>query len=119
MPNPTYTFPHQRLQAYRSGLELAQSCLKIAGQLPRGYGHIADHLRRSATAVPMLVGEGANRRTPAQKRQRFTEALGECGEVAAALELVQLLGLEGSQDFDETWGLCCRVHALLWGLAKR
>ncbi len=116
---PTYTFPHQRLNAYRTALELTRACLGIAKQLPRGHGHIADHLRRSATAVPMLIGEGANRRTPAQKRQRYTEGVGECGEVAVALELIRLLELAPAAEFDAAWGLCCRTHAMVWGLAKR
>ena len=110
---------HPRLNAYRTALELARVCLAIAGRLPRGHGHIADHLRRSATAVPMLIGEGANRRTPAQKRQRYTEGVGECGEVAVALELVRLLEITPADDHDTAWELCCRTHAMFWGLARR
>jgi len=111
-----YTFPHQRLDAYRIALDLAVASHAICQALPRGNANLADQLKRASQAIPLLVGEGANRRTTAQKRQRYTEAAGEAGEVACALELIHRLGLA---DVSAAWPLAQRVHAMTTRLSRR
>ena len=54
-------------------------------QLPGENGRLLDQLRPAASATPLLIAEGANRTTRGQKRQRFVEARGECGEAAAGV----------------------------------
>ena len=115
MPDSTYTFPHQRLDAYNVALDLAVACHAICKELPRGNGNLADQLRRASTAIPLLIGEGRNRGSAAQRRQRYNEARGEAGEVAVALELIRKLGLA---DVDAAWTLACRVHAMTCRLAR-
>ena len=78
------SFPHERLDAYRVALELAGAARRLAAQIPRGHRSLADHLLRAATNTVLLLAEGANRRGAGEKRQRFVESRGECGEAAAA-----------------------------------
>ena len=89
--NPT--FSHHKLDCYRLSLELLVLCERLVRQAPQGHGKIKDNLQRSAEGIPLLVAEGANRWTPGMKRQRFIEARGETGEVAAALEVGVLVGV--------------------------
>ena len=110
-----YKFPHESLDAYRVSLQLMTACRRICEALPRGNSHIADHLRRSSAAVPLLVGEGRNRLSPRQRRQRYGDALGEVGEVAVALDI---LGRMDLADTKAARGLAARVHAMLTGLTK-
>ena len=86
-------FAHHRLEAYHAALDLADAGHRLARRIPHGYRWLADHLIRAACAVPVLTAEGANRASPGNKRQRFSEALGECGEAAAVAELVERLAL--------------------------
>ena len=115
----TPSFPHQRLDAYRVAIELAQQTEAIAARLTGRHRRIADQLGRAGLAVPLLIAEGAHRRSSAQKRQRFTEARGECAEVAAACELARKLGLveEGTARGVEV--LADRVCAMLTRLIAR
>ena len=115
-PHP---FPHHRLDAFKVALELAVLCNQVAADIPRGHRPLADQLLRSSSAVPLLVAEGANRLTAAQKRQRFVEARGECGETAAAVELAAALGLVNCHDAQVALALAGRVGAMLTRLIQR
>jgi four helix bundle protein len=93
---------------------------QVAEGIPRGHRSVADHLIRSAASAVLLLAEGANRRGTAEKRQRFVESRGECGEVAAAADLVLLLDL--TKDCAMTENLkrdAARVSAMLTGLIAR
>jgi four helix bundle protein len=112
-------FPHERLDAYQIALTMARNAKTLAQQIPRGHRSIADHLLRSSSNTVLLLAEGANRRSAAEKRQRFVESRGEASEAAAACDLVIALGL-GSEDQAETVkGFAARVAAMLTGLIQR
>ena len=112
-------FPHHRLDVYALSLELAVSAKRIADGIPRGYRSLADQLIRSAPAVALLIAEGANRATAAQKRQRFVEARGECGEAAATVEVAARMGLVSTEDSPRFERDANRVAAMLTGLIRR
>ena len=90
MPSNLYPFPHTRLKVFHVALEMATQAKMIADRIPRGHRSLADQLHRAASSVVLNIGEGANRTTSGAKRQRYSEARGEAGEVAAN---AQLLGL--------------------------
>ena len=116
---PQPKFAHQRLDAYRVSLELARLADGVATSLASRHRRIADQLQRASLAVPLLIAEGANRRTTGQKRQRFTEARGEAAEVAAAAELAAYIGLLSQEQAMEIETLCDRVVAMLTRLVAR
>ena len=116
--NP-YPFPHHRLQAYAVALEMATRAKAVSDRVPRGYRSFADQLLRAAGSTVLLIGEGANRYSAGQKRQRYSEARGECGEVAAALELLMALDLVPRTEAEATLALAARVGAMLTRLVAR
>ena len=115
----SYPFSHQRLDVYRVALEMARRSRELADRVPRGYRTFADQLLRSAGQTVLLIGEGANRYTAGQKRQRYTEARGESGEVAAAVELLATLRLIAQAEANEVMHLAGRVAAMLTRLIQR
>jgi len=115
----TPSFPHHKLDAYRVAVEMTREAEGIASRLSGRHRRIADQLGRAALAVPLLIAEGAHRRTSAQKRQRFTEARGECAEVAAACELARVLGLSDALTTARVEILADRVCAMLTRLIAR
>ena len=112
-------FGHQRLVAYQRSLDLAALTHEVCESLPRGYAELKNQLMRSGCAVTLLVAEGANRTSKAQKRQRFVEAKGECGEAAATVELLTALGALPSQPHIRYQEVANHTAALLAGLIKR
>ena len=114
-----HSFPHRKLEAYRSALGMAEMAKGIADGIPRGYRSFADQLLRAAGATVLLVAEGANRRSRGSKRQRFEEAMGECGEAAGNVEMLMTIGLLAPEVADEFADLAGRTGALINGLARR
>lgn len=117
--SPLYPFAHQRLDVHRLAIEVARRSRQLADRVPRGYRSFADQLLRAAGQTVLLIGEGANRFTSGQKRQRYTEARGECGEVASCLELLATLRLAPESEAKEIIHLAGRVAAMLTRLIQR
>ena len=113
------SFPHHRLHVFEASLELAVTARSMADRIPRGVRNLADQLMRASTSIPLLIAEGANRRTSPQKRQRFVEARGETGEAAAAFELAARLDLVPVEVAEEGVRQAAQVAAMLSGLIRR
>ena len=116
---PNITFPHHKLDAYSVSLEALVLARNLAERIPRGYGKVADQLKRAALGTVLGIAEGANRRTNADKRHRFEIARGECGESAAVAEAAAVLGLVPHADAHELLVLFGRVGAMLTRLIGR
>lgn len=114
-----FIFPHERLEAFHVALDLAEVSQRVVDRIPRGHRRLADQLQRSGSAPALLIAEGANRRAAGEKRQRFSEASGEAGEVAAAVAVGQRLGIVTEQDGAELRQLAARVVAMTTRLIQR
>lgn len=113
------SFPHETLDAYRVALEMAALAKKLAEYIPRGHRNLADHLQRAASNSVLLLAEGANRRGAALKRQRFVESRGECGEVAAAADILLIFGFGPREDAEKLKDFASRVSAMLTRMMAR
>jgi four helix bundle protein len=112
-------FPHEKLDAYRVALQMAELAKRLGDSIPRGHRNVADHVLRAATNAVLLLAEGANRRGAGEKRQRFVESRGECGEAAAGADLVLVLGIGSAPDAEALKHLASRVSAMLTRLIAR
>ena len=109
-------FDYQRLDAYAVAKEALGRGDRLARRLPRGYGKLADQLRRALLSAYLGVAEAASR-DGADRTARFRCARGEASEAAAALEAVQLLGLASAAEVEPIIGLLGRLCAMLTRLA--
>ena len=109
-------FDHQRLDAFWVALEALVLGDLLARQLPRGYGSLADQLRRALLHAHVGVAEAAAR-TGADREARFRAARGETGEAAAALQAVGALGLASRARVEPVIALLARLCAMLTRLA--
>jgi four helix bundle protein len=112
-------FPHEKLDAYQVALAMATLANKVGAQIPRGHRNIADHLLRAASNTVLLLAEGGNRRGAGEKRQRFAESRGECGEVGAAGDLLVAYDIGSRGDAETLKRLASRVSAMLTRLIAR
>jgi four helix bundle protein len=119
MHDTHYPFTHHQLDVYRVAIQMTQQAKLLSDRVPRGYRSFADQLLRAAGQTVLLIGEGANRYTAGQKRQRYSEARGECGEAAVAAELLTALGLLPQRDVEQLMELASRVAAMLTRLIQR
>ena len=112
-------FAHHRLDAFHAALDLARAAHYLARRIPRGHRPLADQLSRAATAIPLLIAEGAHRISAGHKRQRFAEARGECGEVAAVAEVLEVLALVRVEDTRPVLESARRLTSMLTGLIRK
>ena len=112
-------FTHYKLDCYIVARELADLVIEATKQVPRGHAKMVDQIVRAATGTEALIAEGANRYTPKQKRQRFIEARGEAGEVAAHLERLRRYRFITEEQLMTGLHLADRACAMLTGLIKR
>lgn len=115
----TGEFPHEKLDAYQVALKMARLAKKVGEQIPRGHRNVADHMLRAASNTVLLLAEGANRRGIGEKRQRFAESRGECGEVGAAGDLLLAYDIASRADAETLKRLASRVSAMLTRLIAR
>ena len=86
-------FPHHRLDAFGVAREAMVRGTAMANRLPRGYGPLADQLRRALLSAYLQIAEAAAR-YGADRIARFRVARGEVCEAAAGVEVVSVLGLD-------------------------
>ena len=114
-----FRFAHHQLDVYGVALQLIVGVRRLVERVPRGHRMLADQALRAASSTVLLIAEGANRRTAGDKRQRYSIARGECGEVAAAIEVAVALGYVDSSEANEVLALAGRVSAMLLRLEQR
>jgi len=98
---------------------MAEAAKQAADRIPRGHRNLADQMLRAAASTVLLISEGANRCSAADKRNRYAMARGECGECAAAVELSNVLSLVPDEDGAPVLQLAARVGAMLTQLIRR
>ena len=106
------TFSHHRLDAFHVALKALVLCDAIAKEMPRGYGPLADQLRRASQGAYLQLSEAAAREG-ADAKNRFRVARGEANEAGAAVEAVLALKLVGECECTEALGLLVRLSAML------
>ena len=114
-----FTFTFERLDAYQISRELTRITAQVAATIPRGYGYLTDHLLRSGSAPARLIAEGALRSTKGSKRQRFSEALGECGEAVATAQQALDLRVISESQYDQLRSIAARVAAMTSRLVRK
>jgi four helix bundle protein len=114
-----FTFAYERLDAYHVARELTRQTARIAAQVPRGFGYLNNHLLRSGSAPARLIAEGALRTTKGAKRQRFSEALGECGEAVATAQQALDLNLISEDSYIQLRAIAARVAAMTSRLVRK
>ena len=107
-------FPHERLVAYQVGLELSRWVQAISARIPRGRSHLRDQLTRASDSVVLNIAEAAD--IPGKVRlNHFRIAKRSTAECHAAIQLLEIAGLQGSQD---GVALTHRLGRLLGGLLR-
>ena len=107
-------FPHERLVAYQVGLQLSGWVQGISSRIPRGRSHLRDQLTRASDSVVLNIAEAAD--IPGKVRlNHFRIAKRSTAECHAAIQLLEIAGLKGSQEGVE---LAHRLNALLGGLLR-
>jgi four helix bundle protein len=83
MPGGTQP-PRHPADVYQCAVRLLACCARLNDDIPRGYGVLADQLRRASLSVPLNIAEGSGRLGRADAARSYSIARGsamECGAI--------------------------------------
>lgn len=85
-------FYHEKLHCYqRAKILLAELAVEMKNW-PKGYGYLADQLRRAISSVLLNLAEGNNRRSIKERRRFFEISKASGAEVAAIIDVATSFG---------------------------
>jgi len=88
---------YERLDVYRAAIEFLQIAFRIIERIPRGYGALADQLRRAGLSIPLNIAEAAGKSSAKDRAHFHAIARGSAMECGAILDVVSLLGVGGAE----------------------
>lgn len=103
---------YERLDVYRTAIEFLQIAFTLVERIPRGYGALADQLRRAAMSIPLNIAEAAGKSGAKDRAHFHAIARGSAMECGAILDVVSLLGV-GSVEVEEGKQLLERTVSML------
>ena len=109
---PTTRFNHHKLDAFHVAKQALVAGDALVRGFPRGYGPLADQMRRALLGSYLNLTEAAAREGH-DRRQRFRCARAECNEAAAAIEGAVALGLVAPEKADAVLTDLDRLAAML------
>jgi four helix bundle protein len=82
-------------------------------QLPRGYGHLADQLRRASTSIILNFAEGNGKKGLKERQRFFRIAKGSLYEVAAVYDVALSFGFIETSFHKKVIDRCDYIAAML------
>lgn len=104
---------YKDLDVYKCSIKFLALAWKLAKDFPRGNGDLADQLKRASLSVPLNIGEGAGRRTPADSGKHYSISRGSAMECSAVLDVVEILELGDQKKVNEGQQLLHRIVSML------
>ena len=115
-----YVFTHDKLEAYKVAREFLAIAQAILDEMPRapGASKTREQLADAAESILRNTGEGAGRRSGADKARFFDYARGSAEECATALDIVEIRRLGRIERVLAGRELLHRAVRLLSGLIR-
>ena len=104
---------HTQSRIYQRAIELLKLTKNVIGDMPAGYGFLADHMRRSSASVLLNFAEGCGKRSKRERQRCFCIAKSEAYEVAAVLDAQQSLGVIKDDMYINGKDICDHLGAML------
>ena len=104
------------LVAYDLALEVTKDTLKLLDHV-HAPGDVVDQARRAAISIPLNIAEGAGR-IGRDRKYHFTIAYGSGRELAAALDIIRVLGKVDEAKIETLSRMLDRVNGLVWRLCR-
>jgi four helix bundle protein len=109
---------YQRLDVYQCAVRLLADCSRLSETAPKGYGPLADQLRRAAVSVPLNIAEGAGRPTSADAARFYGIARGSAMECGAILDALGAVGCKDEDALRSALALVVRIVEMLTKMCR-
>ena len=109
---------HEKLECYRQSVRLAEDLSKEVAKWPRGYGYLADQLRRAMASIVLNIAEGNAKVSHPERRRFFRIARASVAEVGACMDLMRAFGLLTPVEAAAFKSRLEGISKMLWGLMR-
>ena len=107
---------HRRLKCYNLAMSMTKAMPDLIDSWPRGYGYLADQLKRAMSSIPLNIAEGNSRRSCLERRRFFTIALGSVSEVSAIIDIVVAYRLIHQSQSESIQNDLLQIYKMLYKL---
>ncbi len=104
---------HEDLDAYQAAIEFLAIAARLIDQFPRGYGSLADQLKRASLSIPLNIAEGYGKKSVADRARYYDIARGSAHECGAIFDASKVLQLIDESTFDTGKVLLHRIVSML------
>ena len=109
---------HEKLTAYQESIAMAEDVCKEVATWPKGFGYLADQIRRAMASVVLNEAEGNAKRSRLERRRFFETSRASIAEVAACVDLARVFGIMPPARAASYKVRCERISRMLWGMMK-
>jgi four helix bundle protein len=110
--------PFETLDVYQYAVKFAAAGHRLCATLPRGFGHIADHVRRASCSSLANTTEALVEFAPDEKSRIFRLGLRETGESWSLVALLQELNAVSPADVTDIKDFGARLFAMQMRMAN-
>jgi four helix bundle protein len=104
---------HENLDAYQAAIAFLALVARLLEKFPRGYGPMADQLRRAALSIPLNIAEGYGKRGDDDRARFYDIARGSAHECGAILDASKILGIVDDETLGQGKTLLHRIVSML------
>ena len=106
------------LIVHQVALEMVTEIKPLIDRIARHDRPLSQQMKKSASSVPLNIGEGAYSRG-GNAMARFEDAAGSASETRSALKVALAWGYVGEAPVQQVDAKLDRILAMLWGLTRR
>jgi len=118
-PSAPELLAHERLDAYRVGIEFLTLAQALSGRLPRVKGQLGDQLSRASESIVLRIAEGAGCEwRSAEQKRHFRAARGSVLECSAALDICRVRRVGSAEQLASGRLLLVRLAQMLTRLCR-
>ena len=109
---------HEDTIIYSRSLELMETARELIGQFPRGFGFLADQLRRNTSSVSHNYAEGYYQRSKAQRRKYLEYASQSAREASASFDVARCFRVGKQETIVRGKRLCLELVKMIAGFGR-
>lgn len=106
-------FEHERLDVYKTAIQLLAISDQVIDALPRGRSHLGDQLGRASSSIVLNIAEGAGEFAAAEKARFYRIARRSATECAAIFDVCGALRIADPASLAAGRDLLLRIVAML------
>ena len=111
-------FDHEKLDVYRTAIELIVLIDSVVENFPRGRAYLTDQLQRAGTSVPLNIAEGAGEYSSSEKSRFYRMAKRSATECAAIFDVCLRLKLIEEPKYVQIRQLLIRIVSMLIKMSR-